>query len=481
MTGSMPGIAASTSETWVLGSPPKAVDAPEKSFDFEVTWAWISMPMTTSQSPVEPLISLPLVTVISVLLRRAPRQCAPTRLQAYPSPRAGRPGDTNSRHCRDRLPRGADRHAPRRRPCSIHPGRSYAPDPSCPWRPTTARPAEGSASAPVCCLKGWLSDPPCSPPFRRGEAAGGLLDHLAERKQGFLVEGTADQLQAERKPLAVLARGYRNARQARHVHGHREDVVEVHLDGIGAALLADAERRRRRRRCQDRRDALGKTVLEVLLDQRAHLLGAQVIGVVIAGREYIGADHDAAAHFRAKPLRASVLVHVDDVLAGFTQAVAHAVIAREVGGSLRRGHNVVGRQRVFGVRQRDLDELGAGRLQPGRALAPELFNFGRHAVEAILPGNADLHAIDGLADRRLVVGHSDIDRGGVLRVMPGHRAHQDRGVAVGTRDRPRLIERRGKGNDAPARAAAIGRLDADGRRERRRLADRAAGVRRGRA
>src|SRR5215471_8973505 len=46
MTGSMPGIAASTSETWLLGSPPNAVEAPENSFEFEATWAWISMPIT---------------------------------------------------------------------------------------------------------------------------------------------------------------------------------------------------------------------------------------------------------------------------------------------------------------------------------------------------------------------------------------------------------------------------------------------------
>src|SRR5512138_935423 len=63
ITGSMPGIPTSTSETWLLGSPPNAVDAPENSFDFEVTWAWISMPITTSQSPVWPLISFPGFTV----------------------------------------------------------------------------------------------------------------------------------------------------------------------------------------------------------------------------------------------------------------------------------------------------------------------------------------------------------------------------------------------------------------------------------
>jgi hypothetical protein len=38
-TGSMPGMAASISETWVLGSAPKAVAEPENSLALEVTWA----------------------------------------------------------------------------------------------------------------------------------------------------------------------------------------------------------------------------------------------------------------------------------------------------------------------------------------------------------------------------------------------------------------------------------------------------------
>ncbi len=58
MTGNMPGMAASTSETWLFGSPPNSVEAPEKSLDLETTWAWTSKPITTSQSPVAPLMSL---------------------------------------------------------------------------------------------------------------------------------------------------------------------------------------------------------------------------------------------------------------------------------------------------------------------------------------------------------------------------------------------------------------------------------------
>ena len=54
ITGSMPGIAASTRLTLVFGSAPKAVEAPEKSLAFEVTWACTSMPITISQSPLAP-------------------------------------------------------------------------------------------------------------------------------------------------------------------------------------------------------------------------------------------------------------------------------------------------------------------------------------------------------------------------------------------------------------------------------------------
>jgi hypothetical protein len=56
MTGSIPGIAASTKATLEFGSDPKAVEAPEKSLALDETWAWISMPMTSSQSALAPAI-----------------------------------------------------------------------------------------------------------------------------------------------------------------------------------------------------------------------------------------------------------------------------------------------------------------------------------------------------------------------------------------------------------------------------------------
>ena len=47
-----------------------------------------------------------------------------------------------------------------------------------------------------------------------------------------------------------------------------------------------------------------EAILEVLLDQRAHFLRAQIIRIIIAGREHIGADHHASAYFSAKTVAA---------------------------------------------------------------------------------------------------------------------------------------------------------------------------------
>ena len=97
ITGSMPGIAASTSETCAFGPPPKAVEAPENSLAFAVTWACTSMPMTTSQSPVAPLISFDFFAGAS--MARAPsasgHELIPRRAWGNPG-RGGMPNRASS-------------------------------------------------------------------------------------------------------------------------------------------------------------------------------------------------------------------------------------------------------------------------------------------------------------------------------------------------------------------------------------------------
>ncbi len=116
-----------------------------------------------------------------------------------------------------------------------------------------------------------------------------------------LVKRLADQLQPQRQAVRGQAGRHRNPRQAGQVHRHGEDVLQIHLHRI-RGLGADAEGRTRGRG-REQHVAFLERLLEVALDQAAQLLGAGIIGVVIAGRQHIGADQDAALHFRAEALR----------------------------------------------------------------------------------------------------------------------------------------------------------------------------------
>ena len=76
----------------------------------------------------------------------------------------------------------------------------------------------------------------------------------------------------------------------------------------------------------------------------------------------------------------------------------------------------------------------------------------------------------------LEIRHRHVGAGRILRVVPRHRAQQDRRVPHGPRERPRVIQRRRERHHAPARAPPIGRLHPHQPAKRRRLPDRAAGI-----
>ena len=171
---------------------------------------------------------------------------------------------------------------------------------------------------------------------------------------------------------------------------------------------------------------------------------------------------------------------VEAALAVGPQAVADAIIASEVRRGFGRRDDVIGRQRIFRMRQADLDDLGARVAKPFDALVPQGVDVGGHAVDPIFLGNTDALAFEIARQSSFPIRHRQVERGRILRVEAGHGLEHDRAVADGPRHRPGLVERAGEGHDAPARAAAVGRLDPADAGEGRRLADRAAGVGAGR-
>src|SRR5690606_6530403 len=111
------------------------------------------------------------------------------------------------------------------------------------------------------------------------------------------------------------------------------------------------------------------------------------------------------------PFGAGQLVKVRDVLAGDPQPVLHPVVAGEVRGGLGGRDDVVGGERVLCVRQGDVANLGAFRLQPGNALLPQLLDLFGHAVHAVFARNADGEALDPALYSGGEVGDGHVDAG----------------------------------------------------------------------
>ena len=269
--------------------------------------------------------------------------------------------------------------------------------------------------------------------------------------------------------------GDRYGAVARKRTGDRKEVIQVHRERV--LHLADLERRRGR----DGRDEcvdLFEDLLEVAADERAHLEGAAVVGVVVAAREHVGAHDDAALHLGAEALRTAARVEVEHVVAPVGPvAVAHAVEAREVRARLGGSDDVIDGHRVFGMRQAHLHDLRAGvgaRLHGG---VRNGLHLGVEPVDEVLLRKAELHALQRSTLKRLrVVGDGDVGRGAVHLVVAREDLEEEGCVRNTLRHGANLVERTCEGGHAEARDASVARLEAHAVAEARRLADGAAGI-----
>ena len=151
------------------------------------------------------------------------------------------------------------------------------------------------------------------------------------------------------------------------------------------------------------------------------------------------------------------------------------------GSGLRGAHRVPQRRGVVDARYVHLVNLGPEVAQHVRRGQHRGAHRGVHVPAAILLVHSDAQAARAVVERVHVVTHGLAARGRVVRVEPGNRAQDRRGIGHAARHRPDVVQRLAQRKHAVAADFSVRRLDADDPAAGRRKADRAAGVRSQRA
>ena len=160
---------------------------------------------------------------------------------------------------------------------------------------------------------------------------------------------------------------------------------------------------------------------------------------MVAGRQRVGADHDAALHLGPEAGVACGLVHRADVGTVHAQAIADAVEAGQIGGGLGRRDHVVRSQAVAGIRQLDVDDLGAKVLGDRERLVEARPDAGLDTLLELGPRHAEAQAVEASGGGQL----NRVARpgaGGVVGRVGGDHLVQERGIAHRQRHRPDLLE-----------------------------------------
>ena len=159
---------------------------------------------------------------------------------------------------------------------------------------------------------------------------------------------------------------------------------QIHLQRV-VGFLADLERRRRRGRRHNRVHFF-KSLQKIVADERADFLRPQIIRVVIAAAQNVGAENDSALHLRAETRAARLGCKVPpDPFPSTRSAVADAVEPREIRRRLRRRDDVISRDRVIRVRQGNLHNLRAEFLRIFSRRRPRRLSLPRRGRQSCIP------------------------------------------------------------------------------------------------
>ena len=150
----------------------------------------------------------------------------------------------------------------------------------------------------------------------------GLFIGICYSQYSLLRQGFGHYLHAYGKAVHKSCRkGY--GRDASYVDGNGADIVQVHLERV--FYLGTQLERHRGRGGRDQDIVLLEGLMKLSAYEGTHLLGLEVVGVVVARRQGVGAHQNTAFNFVAKAFAARALVQVRQIFRIVAAvAVAHA-------------------------------------------------------------------------------------------------------------------------------------------------------------
>src|SRR5271168_4661396 len=279
------------------------------------------------------------------------------------------------------------------------------------------------------------------------------LKRLRQLQHPPLPKRRPKDLQPHRQPPLDLPARHGNSRHPRQRPRNRIYISKIHLQRVRRPL-SQLERRHRRRR-RHNRIHLQISIPEVLRNQRSNLLPLQIVRIVIARRKHIRPQHDPPLDLRPKPRAPRILVHRQQGIRLRPQPESYAVISRQVRASLRRGYNVIGRNRIVRMRHANIDQLAPQFAKDPHTRLDLRPYSGVHPRPKILPGYPDLQAFHGLTDLLRISWHRGSRGRRIPRIPPRNRLQNHRHILYVIRKRPNPVQRRCKRNQPVARHPPI--------------------------
>ena len=154
----------------------------------------------------------------------------------------------------------------------------------------------------------------------------------------------------------------------------RHHIGKIHLQRIRSPFAYFECRCRRRRRCNNVNFL--KRCVKIRFDERPCFLCLPIICVLVASTQREGTDHNPALYLLTERFTPCPFIHINQILRTFVPVtVADPVVSCEIGTRLSGGDDVIRRNGIFGMWQRNFLNRGTDGFKHSDGSVHAIGNF----------------------------------------------------------------------------------------------------------